>query len=56
LQRVREEVFRAIGAIYIEPLASRAPLACRESSESFGEGRDVEQKKFEALRHVAIVQ
>jgi len=26
LQRVKEEVFRAIGIIYIEPLASRLPL------------------------------
>jgi hypothetical protein len=34
LQKVREEVVRAVGAIYIEPLASRPPPAFHESSES----------------------
>ncbi len=42
LQKVREEVFKTIRAIYIEPLASRAPPAFRESNESFGESRNVE--------------
>jgi hypothetical protein len=34
LQKIRDEVFRAIGAIYIEPFASRPPHAFQESSES----------------------
>jgi hypothetical protein len=41
LQRVREEAFRAVKAIYIEPLASRLPLVFQESNESYGEERDV---------------
>ncbi len=42
LQKVRKEVFKTIKAIYIEPLASRAPPTFCESSESFGESRNVE--------------
>jgi hypothetical protein len=34
LQKIRDEVFRAIGAIYIEPFASRPPPTIQESSRS----------------------
>jgi sortase (surface protein transpeptidase) len=40
LQRVREEAFGTIGAIYIESLASRLPLIFQEGNESYGEERD----------------
>jgi hypothetical protein len=41
LQIIKGEVYRAIRAIYIEPLASRPPPTFQESSESFGEERNV---------------
>jgi hypothetical protein len=44
LQKVREEVFTTTRAIYMELLTSRPPLEFHESSEGFGENRDVEQK------------
>ncbi len=50
LQRVRKEVFRVIRTIYIEPLALRPPLEFLESSESFGESKDVEQEILETLK------
>jgi len=50
LQRVREEAFRVIRAIYIEPFASRLPLVFQENNESYGEERDVECEIFEALK------
>jgi hypothetical protein len=34
LQKIRDEVFRAIGAIFIEPFASRPPPTIQESSGS----------------------
>jgi hypothetical protein len=54
LQRVRKEAFKAIRAIYIEPLTSRQPPIFWESSESFREERDIEREIFEALRRVTI--
>ncbi len=38
LQRIRDEVFKAIGATHIKPLASRPPLVFQESNEIFKEG------------------
>jgi len=51
----RGSLYRAIEPIYIEPLTSRPPLIFRESSQSFGEGRDVESETFEALKCVTIM-
>ncbi len=42
LQRVKQEVFRATKAIYIEPRTSRSPPIFQESNESSREGRNVE--------------
>ncbi len=50
LQRVRNEVFKVIKTIYIEPLALRPPFEFLESSESFGESKDVEQEILETLK------
>lgn len=50
LQRVRKEVFRATKVIYIEPFASRPPPTFWKSSESFGQGKNIEQKNFEVLK------
>ncbi len=55
LKKVKEEAFRAIGAIYIEPLSSRPPLVFWKSSESYGEEKNVQHEIFEALKHVATV-
>ncbi len=55
MQKVKEEAFRAIGVIYIEPFASRLPPVFWDNSESYGEERDVKHESFEALKHVAIV-
>jgi len=46
--------YRTIEPIYIKPLASRPPLVFLESSESFGEGRDMENETFEALKCATI--
>jgi hypothetical protein len=55
LQRVREEVFRATRAVYIESLASRPPPTFHESNESSKENKHAKQKKFKTLRCVIIV-
>ncbi len=54
-KKIVEETFRTIGAIYIEPLASRPPPIFRESNESSREERDVKQEIFEALKHVTTM-
>jgi len=54
-KKILEEAFRTIGAIYIEPLASRPPPIFRESNESSREERDVKQEIFEALKHVTTM-
>jgi hypothetical protein len=46
LQRIRELVFGTTRVIYIEPFASRLPLAFQKSSESFGEEGNVEREIF----------
>ncbi len=48
VQRIRKEVFRTIGAFYIEQLASRLPFVVKKSSESF-EKKNVEREIFEVL-------
>ncbi len=45
-KKIVEEAFRTIGAIYIEPLASRPPLIFRESNESSRDERDIKQEIF----------
>ncbi len=50
LQRVKEEAFRTTGAIYIEPLASRLLPIFQESSESYGEERNIKRENFETLK------
>ncbi len=50
MERVREEVFRVIKTIYIEPLALTPPFEFLESSESFGKSKNVEQEILEALK------
>jgi hypothetical protein len=54
LYRVREKDFRAIGAIYIEPLASRLPLVFQERSVSSRKEKDIECEFFETLSHVIM--
>ncbi len=56
MQRVKEEVFRAIGAIYIKPFISKLPLAFCENSENYGKIIDVEQKILKALRLATIMR
>jgi len=46
LQKVRKEILRAIGTIYIEPLASKPPLAFHDNNESFGKSRYIGQEFF----------
>jgi hypothetical protein len=55
LQRVRDEAFRAMRAIYIEPFASRLPLEFQKRSENYGEEKDVESEIFDTLKHVIIM-
>lgn len=55
LYKIKEEIFRATRAIYIEPLASRPPPIFWKSNESFRGGRDVESEIFEALKHVVTM-
>jgi hypothetical protein len=55
LQKIREEIFRATKAIYIEPLASRPPFAFKESNESCENERNIEREILEGLQHVATM-
>jgi hypothetical protein len=55
LQRIREEVFRAIEIIYIELLASRPPPAFQGSGESFEKKRNIEKEIFEVPQCVATM-
>jgi hypothetical protein len=49
LQKIRDEVSRAIGIIYIKLFASRPPPTFQKSNESSGEGWKVEREILEAL-------
>ncbi len=51
----RRSFYRIIEPIYIKPLASRPLLVFLESSESFGEGRDVESETLKALKCAIIM-
>ncbi len=55
LQIVKEEVFKATGAIYIVSLEWRPPLAFCESIGNFKEGINVAQENFKTLRRATIV-
>jgi hypothetical protein len=44
-----------MSSLCIEPLASRLPLIFQESSESFGEERNIKRENFETLKRVVIV-
>ncbi len=48
LQRVKEEAFKTIGAIYIEPLTSRSPPIFQKNNEN-SKDKKTQDKKF--LKH-----
>lgn len=50
LQRIRNEVFKAIGVIYIELFVSKPLPTFQESNESFEEGWNVEREILKALQ------
>ncbi len=56
LQKVRKEVFRATGSIYIEPFASRSPLAFCENSENSKGSKDKGEEILERLRRYATIK
>jgi hypothetical protein len=54
-QKIKEEVLKTIGTFYIEPLASRPPLAFQENNKSFGEEINIGRRILTTLQCVAIV-
>jgi hypothetical protein len=56
LQRIRKEAFKTTKTIYTEPFTSRSALVFWESSESYGEERNIEHEIFEAFKRAAIAR